>query len=203
MNTLTTSSKANAQQTGLYYFFAKLTVTVKNILRAIKLKYVPMEEYEQEYIFNDTSRHCPKNPDELADIYVTVYNMFKDIEDTKLFKALLNEMHYANMPMCKTWDTGNVMALPPVMDAPFENIIAGGADRMSTTYWVLWYGDKCEVIHPHQNRGIFRTRREVVHINDKPDAMPEGVTAAAKVTIGVVQTCDNILQGFQWNLYRK
>lgn len=187
----------------LRYFFINIATFVKQLGLTIKHKYYPLEEYECEFSFNDTMRHCPKNADDLALIYATIYDMFGDIKDTRLFKAMISEMQYANLPSCKLWNNGNVMTLPEHMDAPFDNIITEVADRMSVTYWVLKYTNgMSEVIQPHQNRGTFRTGREIIYINDKPDYMPDNVVTAIQVTLGVVQTHDNILRGFQWKLYR-
>lgn len=183
-------------------FFTNVTKTIIDAMLSIRNHYFPIEEYQIEYVFNDTMRHCPKSYTDVLDVYTTLYRIFKDIEGTDLFRSMRAELDYAMMPNCKDWDNANVMALPKVMEAPFDNIITECADRMSTTYWVLWYADKTEVVQPHQNRGTFRTRTESLVINDKADDMPENVIAAAQVTLGIVQTRDNILKGFQWKLYR-
>lgn len=186
----------------LHSIIAKVILSVKQTCITIKRHYVPIEEHQIEYTFNDALRHCPKNADEMALIHRTIKEMFKDVRDTSLFKSLIHEMCYANLPSCKTWSTGNIGTIPTYMDAPFSNIITECADRISTTYWVLWYDNRVEIVQPHQNRGIFRTGRESITINDKPDCMPENVISAAQVTLGVVQTKDNTLRGFQWKLYR-
>lgn len=189
--------------TSIKSFFITLSTILKDLCLSVKYKYFPQEEYEITYTFNDTTRHCPKNPDDLTLMYVTIYEMFSEIKDLQLFKTLIMDMQYANMPSCKNWDNGNIMTLPSVMDAPFSNIITSAADRISTTYWLLKYkDDSVELIQPHQNRGVFRTGNQIVNINDKPDCMPDNVVSAIQVTIGVVQTSDNNLRGFQWKLYR-
>lgn len=183
-------------------FFTKITKTIVSVLLSIKQRYYPIEEYQINYVFNDTTRHCPKSNQDLIDVYNVMYEVFKDIEHTDLFRSMRAELDYAMMPNCKSWKDANVMTMPSVMEAPFDNIITECADRMSTTYWVLWYDDRTEVIQPHQNRGTFRTRTEMLVINDKADDMPDNVIAAAQVTLGIVQTRDNVLKGFQWKLYR-
>lgn len=146
-------------------------------------------------------RHCPKDYSELGRLYTTLHQTYGDIEDTALFKTLLSEMQYAQMPLCKSW--GNQEHLPKVpkeLDAPFESTIITGADRMSYTVWVLWFGDRVEIVKPYPNRGIYRSNHEVFESNETADVMPLGVNRAAKITIGVVES-DNILKGYQWLLY--
>lgn len=183
-------------------FFTKVSKTIVDVLLSIRHHYFPIEEHQINYVFNDTTRHCPKSHQDMIDVYTAMYEVFKDIEHTDLFRSMRAELDYAMMPNCKNWHDANVMSMPTVMESPFDNIITECADRMSTTYWVLWYNDKTEVVQPHQNRGTFRTRTEVLVINDKADDMPDNVIAAAQVTLGIVQTRDNILKGFQWKLYR-
>lgn len=147
-------------------------------------------------------RHCPKTPDDLADLYAILYKTFKEIEHTELFRTLLNEMQYAKLPLCKTWD--DQYALPPiptVLDAPFETTIVTGADRLSYTVWVLWFEDRFEIVKPYPNRGIYRSNCEEYESHETADTMPDGVIKAAKITIGVVES-DNLLKGYQWLLYQ-
>ena len=183
-------------------FFSKTIAIINDVCKHLKQQYMPMQEPEHEFIFNDTTRHCPKDYNDLALIYSIIHSLFKDIKDTQLFNTLIIEMKYANMPSCKTWDDGLVMSLPDVLDSPFSNVITKCADRMSCTYWILRYDDRTDIVRPHQNRGMFRTYNQIIEINDKPDAMPNGVISAIQVTLGVVQTDDNLLKGFQWKLYR-
>lgn len=147
-------------------------------------------------------RHCPKSPDELSDVYVTLHKTFKGIEDTDLFRTLLNEMQYAKMPLCKCWTEQHALpAVPNELDAPFETTIVTGTDRVSYTVWVLWFNDRVEVVKPYPNRGIYRSNCEELEYRETADVMPVGVIKAAKVTIGVVES-DNMLKGYQWLLYQ-
>lgn len=199
---MNTCAKNIKDTTNIHSILLKIYAIMVALLLSIKLKYFPLEEHEIEYTFNDTMRHCPKNDNDVAKVNKTIQDMFGEINDTDLYRAMMSEIEYAMMPSCKDWQTGNIMTLPRVMESPFSNVITECADRMSTTYWVLWYADNVVVMQPHQNRGVFRTHRETIVINDKPDCIPEGVIAAAQVTLGVIQTNDNILKGFQWKLYR-
>lgn len=185
------------------HFFVTLTAILKDIGLKIKLKYNPLAEYQITYSFNDTERHCPKTEEDVKLIFATINELFTSIKSTQLFNSLIMEIQFANMPSCRTWETGNVMTLPTYLDAPFDNIITREADRISTTYWVLEYADgNVEVVQPHQNRGVFRTGNQIVVIKDSPDCMPDNVVSAIQVTLGVVQSSNNTLRGFQWKLYR-
>lgn len=147
-------------------------------------------------------RHCPKSPDELVEVYTTLHRTFKGIEDTDLFRTLLNEMQYAKMPLCKCWNEQHALpAIPKELDAPFETTIVTGTDRVSYTVWVLWFNDRVEVVKPYPNRGIYRSNCEEIESREAADVMPAGVIKAAKVTIGVVES-DNMLKGYQWLLYQ-
>lgn len=183
-------------------FFIKMLVNIKRTCINIKRHYVPLEEYQVRQYFNDNLRHCPSGHNELTLVHDTVCEMFGEIEGTDLYSAMMKDIRFANMSLCKTWETGNVGSLPNYLDAPFSNVITRCADRMSLTAWVLWFEDRVEIVHPHQNRGVFRTGSEIININDKPDDMPSNVIKAAQVTLGVVQTNGNTLRGFQWKLYR-
>lgn len=147
-------------------------------------------------------RHCPTGYDDLGLIYTTLYETFRDIEDTDLFRTLLGEMQYAKIPGCRSWTTqASLPNVPTELDAPFESTIITGADRLSYTVWVLWFEDSVQVVKPYPNRGIYRSNIEVFESIEKADEMPEGVIQAAKITIGVVEA-DNLLKGYQWMLYK-
>lgn len=201
-------SRTNIMTTFLKYktsaqsFFIKMILNIKHTCINIKRHYIPLEEYQTRLYFNDNMRHCPASRSEIEMINNIVHDMFGEIKDTPLFKAMLLDLPFANIALCKTWKTGNVGTLPSYLDAPFSNVITDCADRMSLTTWVLWFEDRVEIVHPHQNRGVFRTGRETITINDKPDCMPKDVIKAAQVTLGVVQAESNTLRGFQWKLYR-
>ena len=197
-NMLTLSKYKTSAQS----FFIKMLTSIKNTCVNIKRHYVPLEEYQVRQYFNDNLRHCPSNHSDVTLIYETIRDMFGEIEHTDLYNAMVRDLQFANMALCKTWTNGNVGNLPTHLDAPFSNVITPYADRMSLTTWVLWFEDRVEIIQPHQNRGTFRTGNEIININDKPDCMPNDVIKAAQVTLGVVQTDDNTLRGFQWKLYR-
>ena len=198
INIMSTTSKLKFK---LQSFFVKLSSKCINIARDIKHQIIPMQEHEIEYTFTDPMRHCPSNELELEQVRSNVELVFSDISHTELYKSLMLNVPWANQPQCKPWSE-NECPLPKTMDSPFSSVIVRSADRMSTTYWVLWFNDKVEVVHPHQNRGEYRTGNQVVMVNDVADNMPDNVIAAAQVTLGVTQTKDNTLCGFQWKLYR-
>lgn len=186
----------------------KLSVIVKSIFtlmsKIFKMQNEP--EYSSEYFIQKEEthrlRHCPKTPDQLSGVYVTLHNTFKGIEDTDLFRTLLNEMQYAKMPLCRCWNGQYALpAIPKELDAPFETTFVTGADRVSYTVWVLWFNDRVEIVKPYPNRGIYRSNYEELEYRETADAMPSGVVKAAKVTIGVVES-DNMLKGYQWLLYQ-
>lgn len=147
-------------------------------------------------------RNCPKDANDLALIYSVVFTVFKEIQDHAIFYTMMQEMQYAAMPLCKTWDDyTNIPPVPQVMDSPFECVITPMGERMSYSIWVLWFDSRVEVVTPYANRGISRYLDEHFTLMDKPDPMPKGVVKAARIQIGVIGL-DNSLVGYQWNLYR-
>ena len=192
INIMTTSRPA----IGIKSFFMSLANFFNPKVCEVEEDYVSLEEAHR-------MRHCPKDSNDIGDVYVSIYKTFGDIENTDLFKTLMTEMQYAKMTLCKTWtDQHSLPDIPKELDAPFESTIVVGADRLSYTVWVLWFDDRVEVVKPYPNRGTYRSNCEEFESRETADAMPEGVIKAAKITIGVVES-DNLLKGYQWVLYQK
>lgn len=181
------------------YFFIDMVDTLKQDVEEIV-------SYEESYTSLEEThrlRHCPKNNNDIGLVYSTLYQTFKEIQNTELFKTLLSEMQYAQLPLCKNWQEQTYLPeIPNELDAPFENIIVTGVDRMSYTVWVLWFDDRTEIVKPYPNRGVYRSNCEEFETNETADIMPDGVMRAAKIRIGVVES-ENILKGYQWLLYEK
>ena len=117
-----------------------------------------------------------------------------------LLNQLTREAAYARVNALPSWlDT--VGSLPSVMDCVCEINETTEAARYSVTYWVVWYNDgSAQAYQPIQNKGLLRTGREIIRLNDPAEPMPERVTRAMKITVGV-SLIDNFLRGFRWELF--
>lgn len=183
-------------------FFIKMLDNLREVAERHQYPETYGEKYtslEQTYRLNYT----PNNSNTVCLIYTRLFETFPEIQETELFKTLLGEMQYANPLMCTSWSTESTLPnVPKELDAPFENTIITGADRLSYTVWVLWFDDRVEIVKPYPNRGIYRSNCETFESSEKADDMPEGVIKAAKITIGVVAS-GNMLKGYQWLLYQR
>ena len=117
-----------------------------------------------------------------------------------LLNQLKREAAYARVNALPSWlDT--VGSLPTVMDCVCEINETTEAARYSVTYWVVWFNDgSAQAYQPIQNKGLLRTGREIIRLNDPAEPMPKRVTRAMKITMGV-SLIDNFLRGFRWELF--
>ena len=91
INIMTTSRPA----IGIKSFFMSLANFFNPKVCEVEEDYVSLEEAHR-------MRHCPKDSNDIGDVYVSIYKTFGDIENTDLFKTLMSEIQYAKMTLCKT-----------------------------------------------------------------------------------------------------
>ena len=134
-----------------------------------------------------------------------VQEVFASIRTTMLYQTLLSESEYTPEAHLMTLDEarskGMVGAIPTHMDAPVECIEGSYISRHSYTVWVLFDEEGiAHVYRPTPTTGRIKVGCDIITLRDPAEAMPDDVTAAIKVQVGI-RHADGMLKGCRWTFY--